>query len=541
MLFSPRSDPGSPNAAASLAVPSEQKLLLQQFGPKFTEYSAVFNAAKLIQHLKFYRAVHSLVLPLSSSLVEKEPNTGFKSPSAPVRLLLTKGLVRFETWIDCVVATRPAAPLIPAEVPPLDVLMIWHGYLLSPFVYDEDASFRLPALAGLPHFPLEHLEEMVDDKGEFVPSKDQILHWESATKLPFNVNQHQNSPTISCPRCNTSLLVPWTESDTPANTGTGYAERGFRQDCSGCQFPINQASLCTKKFVDDLIAVQELQEHFIAGTAVSSVGEVELQTAAAIAVEVIKTLGDPKDNLGERLGWSMEEVARRLANDPLSKIVKANIPNLLRPYGQHSRFSTDLVYKALLQCEFAFVSYERAMYTPAVLGGSDTKLLQDALRAYRLFIKLVLFPHLPKVYPTYGVDLVWHTHQLQGQEYKRQTRDLVGVFLDHRSVDQLAPTTEAFKAERAAWRETLEAAGISDVVKNGYPILPPAIPPNGQPPRPRRRGSSGCSMSASQALAEDSILAFEMLDEADSALRRSQGLPSAEQIRAFVTQDTFVD
>lgn len=58
------------------------------------------------------------------------------------------------------------------------------------------------------------------------------------------------------------------------------------------------------------------------------------------------------------------------------------------------------------------------MFEPAVLKGLKTEIFEDAIRAYRLFIKLVLLPHLPKVYPTYNVDLVWHTHQLQGSAYK---------------------------------------------------------------------------------------------------------------------------
>ena len=97
------------------------------------------------------------------------------------------------------------------------------------------------------------------------------------------------------------------------------------------------------------------------------------------------------------------------------------------------------------------------MFDPLVLEEQQTEDLENAIRAYRLFVKLVLLPHLPKVYPTDSVDLVWHTHQLQGKEYKyvrplstdasliryfnrRQIRDMVGVFVDHRSFDELAPT-----------------------------------------------------------------------------------------------------
>lgn len=167
-------------------------------------------------------------------------------------------------------------------------------------------------------------------------------------------------------------------------------------------------------------------------------------------------MGDPKDKLAEKLSWSMEEARVKILADPLSKISKhrsvpyhawpfrfvlqldwGRVDDLLRPYTQSSPFSTDLVYKAsflpsstdtwlililntqaVLQGEFSVISAAKGMYGNDMLNGKQISVLEEAIRAYRLFVKLVLLPHLPKVYPTYAVDLVWHTHQLQGPEYK---------------------------------------------------------------------------------------------------------------------------
>ena len=74
--------------------------------------------------------------------------------------------------------------------------------------------------------------------------------------------------------------------------------------------------------------------------------------------------------------------------------------------------------QAVLQGEFSVISAAKGMYGNDMLNGKQISVLEEAIRAYRLFVKLVLLPHLPKVYPTYAVDLVWHTHQLQGPEYK---------------------------------------------------------------------------------------------------------------------------
>jgi hypothetical protein len=92
--------------------------------------------------------------------------------------------------------------------------------------------------------------------------------------------------------------------------------------------------------------------------------------------------------------------------------------------------------------------------------------LEDALFSYQYFLKTVLVPGIGVVYPTPSVDLVWHTHQLLGPEYRyaicaaaRQhamhflthlsstwllrdhTLDMVGVFVDHLSMEQIQPTS----------------------------------------------------------------------------------------------------
>lgn len=62
---------------------------------------------------------------------------------------------------------------------------------------------------------------------------------------------------------------------------------------------------------------------YLSGTAIGGAGKMELHTAATIAAEVIKTIGDPKEDLGPKLLWSMKEARRRIEEDPKSRISKA--------------------------------------------------------------------------------------------------------------------------------------------------------------------------------------------------------------------------
>jgi len=173
----------------------------------------------------------------------------------------------------------------------------------------------------------------------------------------------------------------------------------------------------------------------------------------------------------------------------------------------------------VLQGEFSVILALRGMYDPLILKGQQTEFLENCIRVYRLFIKLVLLPYLPKVYPTDSVDLVWHTHQLQGKGYKYQTRDMLGVFLDHRSFDELAPTQYVFNEDRDAWRAALKAAGLQDIVTNPPPEFVPRNRDDG-PAEPSTGGHGSncdcgapgcggkppaCGRSASQVFREESI------------------------------------
>lgn len=102
------------------------------------------------------------------------------------------------------------------------------------------------------------------ESGEFTPSTQQILHWQTRTGRPFDAREDEALPVVTCPRCGDEREVPWTEASVPQNGGNGFAEFGFNCECASCNFVISRDSMATKKFVDDLIIAQGLQERFMA-------------------------------------------------------------------------------------------------------------------------------------------------------------------------------------------------------------------------------------------------------------------------------------
>lgn len=77
-------------------------------------------------------------------------------PDERYAVFLQRAVYRFEQWAVRMIGgegseeegviPEAARPLAPSEVPPLDVTMAWHTYMLNPRVYYEDCIRRFPGL-----------------------------------------------------------------------------------------------------------------------------------------------------------------------------------------------------------------------------------------------------------------------------------------------------------------------------------------------------------------------------------------------------------
>jgi ribosomal protein S27E len=86
------------------------------------------------------------------------------------------------------------------------------------------------------------------DKMEFIPTKDQIAHWESNTGTSFALSLGDSETTnISCPKCFASINVPYVN-----NKGTGFGQSDFSVPCAECGLTVSRDSLCVGKFLGDI-------------------------------------------------------------------------------------------------------------------------------------------------------------------------------------------------------------------------------------------------------------------------------------------------
>ncbi|KAG9024431.1 hypothetical protein FS837_005368, partial [Tulasnella sp. UAMH 9824] len=92
------------------------------------------------------------------------------TPDERWAVFLQRAVYRFEQWAvrmiggegqEEVLGDAPKV-LAPNEVPPLDVTMVWHTYMLNPRTYYEDCLRKLPGLLRIGSFPLMQLAGSMD-------------------------------------------------------------------------------------------------------------------------------------------------------------------------------------------------------------------------------------------------------------------------------------------------------------------------------------------------------------------------------------------
>nr|GAT45567.1 predicted protein [Mycena chlorophos] len=168
---------------------------------------------------------------------------------------------RFERWCLALTAKETESG-IAAILPPLDVLMVWHTYLLNPGWYAEDC-LRIKALHGLWDAGKalsaslgNGLASLVRANATGAALQDNVLSWVRLTDTPFDPFEAIESmsaagKTVECVKCGTPNTTPYLTAD-----GTGYLQLRFVRICTkptnDCFHHITHADLAMAKLAKDL-------------------------------------------------------------------------------------------------------------------------------------------------------------------------------------------------------------------------------------------------------------------------------------------------
>lgn len=338
------------------------------------------------------------------------------------------------------------------QLPPLDVIMVWHAFSLNPKSYydflvrNQFCQFYATAL------PLDQIHLAIDNfTYKYNPpsrlrdgylliirifSKDELdalYDWTSFNMLNLRCD-------ISCPICQGTILedVPYTN-----NSDTGFADANFSQkhipvSSKGCvcRFGTNvtHESLRRRQLYADLFSLSALPHTYKYFSKVYK-GQSYKKDSTERIVSIIKNeIGKdiipmvPYSSLDKCILSAVESKTYSFAKRVvLRNYTQMNLVHLTVKGGVE--VNDDLVGCVIRQERF----WEKMNQIDWLRLPTVKTTLAEALIRYARFFMLLTSPeNMGMLVPTLDIDLVWHTHQLTQYQYFSDCVAVTGGFvIDH--------------------------------------------------------------------------------------------------------------
>ncbi|KAG8971606.1 hypothetical protein FRC05_010952 [Tulasnella sp. 425] len=359
-------------------------------------------------------------------------------PDDRYAVFLQRAVYRFEQWAvrmmgpgeegeDGTPTSDQPGRLGETEVPPLDVIMVWHTYMLNPRTYYEDCLRKLPGLLKIgsvarlspSSFPLMQLAGSVDQETllPHPPSGSRVAAFTSLTGQSFEPPTNTTSEetvTVFCPSCSQPILIPWI-----TYKGDGYAQRGFTCACSHCQFEFNRETLGVRKFFEDMeYCMHDPDRNFIANTVVDYQCGVPVDPVFSKGLSwnvlSIREGLDPirPEVLAQKIGWTLKSVEEYCRKGVLGKRNKpvidtprqaARLNIILAAYRHPGPFSMDLASAVIRQMTFVEKMVNLGFTKPGRLE-EDSETLTRCVVRYHHFLDLMAVSPGNYVVPTLVPD-----------------------------------------------------------------------------------------------------------------------------------------
>ncbi|KAI0954511.1 hypothetical protein AcW1_006386 [Taiwanofungus camphoratus] len=346
----------------------------------------------------------------------------------------------------------------------MDVLMVWHAYMLNPGWYAEDCT-RVPILKTLQTLGDWFLPALVrmGDLSQFKPTPAREKTWQSQTRTPFDPLEAAaaiGSRTVECPEC-----LAGVESPFLTDAGTGYAQPAFTVVCEQCKFVITKEKLGVAKLVRDVVRDREVGHGaYLAGTLHTQTNAADTRRASNVKNRILQAPSFKKSN--EKMSgrvWEKEILSKMDYSMPkiqasVAVVMKAGggrmARRILAAYTDDRPFSIDLVGAVVRQC-----SYVDKMYALGWTGfgffddSEDARVLIHATARYHAFLDLMASSPTSFFVPTLDIDLVWHSHQLTGSRYENDCLKYVGRHIDHDDKVEETLLATSFDVTCRAWQQ----------------------------------------------------------------------------------------
>lgn len=366
------------------------------------------------------------------------------------------------------------------NLPPIDVLMVWHAYTLNPRAYLEDCLREGRMRLWHTPFPSQTVANHVDpETHHYQVTKHAMASFTEQTGLSWNNLDGLDSANVDCHVCGLRNTAPWTTygevspNDTSVlvdvqallSTCHGYADKGFALTCQECKSEITHDALCVGKLRRDLVKLIE-EDAVLPGNVLSKNG---LPTKVGKASDIgswsfsifpskLMKLGLGKRILDLRGSDMQMSSVREVIEEYLSitELVKQAkhykgsskiypdealaLRRMMSRYWENSSpFAVDLVGAVIRQGSFVEKMHTIDWLHSPALSNTIVRLI----RKYSRFIAIISKHHVMAV-PTLDVDLAWHTHQLSPSRYLEYTVTQSGTFIDHDDKIVETKLTDAF-------------------------------------------------------------------------------------------------
>ncbi|KAJ5520066.1 hypothetical protein N7463_000519 [Penicillium fimorum] len=345
-------------------------------------------------------------------------------------------------------------------LPPLDVIMVWHAYMLNPRAFLEDCLRQSKMSVWATGFPWDVINASIDNGTlVFDPGSEARINFESRTGHSWDTIHESPNKSLLCFRCKQEVLAPWTEGSIGCDPDVafahcvGYADKSLRVPCPACKFNITHDSLRVQKFRSDVQKL--LKDDFpMPGTLLAQNGtpaDDENGDNVCFPNRLIKEgirsellqLTDLTENESTSIetirdhieGFLKSRSLLRRVNKTILTSGNSSMPerisfrNVLSRYWENSSpFAIDLIGAVIRQGTFVDkmenIGWIRSSHLRSTMGHFISK--------YDVFFQIMTKNKGHAVVPTLDIDLIWHTHQLSpARYYAFSTAQTDGVFVDH--------------------------------------------------------------------------------------------------------------
>ncbi|PGH00734.1 hypothetical protein GX51_05615 [Blastomyces parvus] len=377
------------------------------------------------------------------------------------------GLAVVTTWQGMIAWT-------PEMMPPLDVLMVWHAYMLNPRDFLEDC-IRLAKMSfwktGL---PWAIMNSCIDHKTfEYIPPSEAAINFTMQTGLQWDSNHDSPWKSLYCPQCDAHAIVPWQQEnpqigsiDHPFECCDGFGDKNFKAVCNNCGVTITHEKLRVAKFRHDvqrLISrsfpmpgtilntdgvLQDTENDYRGPFFPNSLIKLVIRRPLLNLVDLSQTpsasISMVRDLLGETLAdeEKVEKAVHGEASKPDTEERIAIRKMMSRYWDNSSPFALDLVGAVIRQGTFIQKMDNIDWIHSPALESTMNRLITK----YIFFFRIIAENRTEMAVPTLDVDLAWHTHQLSPYQYLTySTQHADGRLINHDDKVSETKLTTAFQ------------------------------------------------------------------------------------------------